>query len=94
MKPTPLLADLQRALDLLSQADGGRLDFSPDPNVSPDVRALTGIESYPVESHRANLRAREDAHYYGDSQNGGNQTLSHSGAKSAPRHLASSTPKQ
>ena len=61
MKPTPLLADLQRALDLLSQADEGRLDFSPDPNVSSDVRALTGIESYPVESHRANLRARIDA---------------------------------
>jgi len=55
---TPLLADLERALDLLKQVDESRLDFAPDPNVSPDIRALTGVETYPVDSHLANLRAR------------------------------------
>jgi len=55
---TPLLADLERALDLLKQVDESRLDFAPDPNVSPDIRELTGIEKYPVDSHLANLRAR------------------------------------
>jgi hypothetical protein len=52
------LADLERALDLLKQVDESRLDFAPDPNVSPDIRALTGVETYPVDSHLANLRAR------------------------------------
>ena len=61
MKPTPLLADLERALDLLNQVDESSLEFLPDPNVSVDVRALTGIASYPVDSHRANMRARIDA---------------------------------
>jgi len=55
---TPLLADLERALDLLKQVDESRLDFAPDPNVSPDIRELTGVEAYPVDSHLANLRAR------------------------------------
>jgi hypothetical protein len=55
---TPLLADLERALDLLKQVDESRLDFAPDPNVSPDIRELTGVETYPVDSHLANLRAR------------------------------------
>jgi len=55
---TPLLADLERALDLLKQVDESRLDFAPDPNVSPDIRELTGVEKYPVDSHLANLRAR------------------------------------
>lgn len=58
MPKTPLLADLERALDLLHQIDESRLDFAPDQNVSPDIRELTGIDSYPVESHVANLRAR------------------------------------
>lgn len=55
---TPLLADLERALDLLRQVDENELDFSPDPNVSSDIRELTGLESYPIESHRVNLQAR------------------------------------
>ncbi len=58
MASTPLLADLERALDLLKQVDESRLDFAPDPNVSPDIRELTGVETYPVDSHLANLRAR------------------------------------
>ena len=37
------------------------LDFDPDGNVSADIRGLTGIETYPVDSHRANLQARIDA---------------------------------
>ena len=56
-----LLADLGRALDLLQQIDESRLDFDPDPTVSADVRELTGLESYPADSHRANLQARIDA---------------------------------
>jgi hypothetical protein len=52
------LADLERALDLLYQVDESKLDFAPDRNVSPDIRELTGLETYPVDSHRANLRAR------------------------------------
>ena len=58
---TPLIADLGRALDLLIQVDESRLDFEPDPTVSADVRELTGIETYPVDSHRINLQARIDA---------------------------------
>jgi hypothetical protein len=54
----PLLADLERALNLLFQVDESKLDFAPDPNVSPDIRELTGLETYPVDSHRANLQAR------------------------------------
>ena len=61
MEPTPLLADLGRALDLLKQVDESRLDFAPDPNVSPDIRELMGLETYPVDSHMANLRARIEA---------------------------------
>ena len=61
MASTPLLADLGRALDLLKQVDESRLDFAPDPNVSPDIRELTGVEAYPVDSHLANLRARIEA---------------------------------
>jgi hypothetical protein len=55
------LADLERAFDLLKQVDESRLDFAPDPNVSADIRELTGLETYPADSHRANLRARIDA---------------------------------
>ena len=61
MERTPLLTDLGRALDLLKQVDESELDFVPDPNVSPDIRELTGLETYPVDSHLANLRARIEA---------------------------------
>ena len=61
MERTPLLDDLGRALDLLKQIDESRLDFDPDPNVSADIRELTGLETYPVDSHQANLRARIEA---------------------------------
>ncbi len=58
MTHTPLLADLERALDLLKQVDESKLDFAPDRNVSPDIRELTGQETYPVDSHLANLQSR------------------------------------
>lgn len=58
---TPLLADLERAFDLLQQVDESRLDFNPDPTVSPDIRELTGSETYPIDSHQANLQARIEA---------------------------------
>lgn len=58
---TPLLADLERAFDLLKQVDESSLDFAPDPNVSPDIRELTSLETYPTDSHRANLQARIEA---------------------------------
>jgi hypothetical protein len=61
MARTPLLTDLGRAVDLLKQVDESKLDFSPDPNVSPDIRELTGLERYPIDSHLANLRARIEA---------------------------------
>ena len=56
-----LLHDLGRASDLLVQDDEGDLDFSPDGTVSPDVQEVTGLDAYPVDSHRANLNARIDA---------------------------------
>lgn len=58
MEHNPLLADLERALDLLQQVDESGLDFAPDPNVSADIRELTGLAAYPVDSHRSNLQAR------------------------------------
>ena len=61
MTHTPLLADLERAFDLLNQVDESRLGFAPDGNVSPDIRELTGLETYPLDSHLANLRARIEA---------------------------------
>ena len=61
MANNSLLLDLDRASDLLIQIDENNLDFSPDGTVSPDVRELTGVEAYPVDSHRANLKARIDA---------------------------------
>lgn len=61
MAPTPLLADLERAVDLLKQLDESKLDFAPQPNVSADIRELTGLERYPADSHLANLRARIEA---------------------------------
>ena len=56
-----LLADLDRAIELLKQADEKKLNFSPDPQVSPDICALTGLETYPIDSHLTNLRARFEA---------------------------------
>ncbi len=53
-----LLADLERALDLLSQVDESELDFPPDSSVSLDIQQLTGLDVYPTQSHRENLRAR------------------------------------
>ena len=61
MTNTLLLADLGRAFDLLSQVDESRLDFAPDQNVSADISELTGLETYPVDSHMANLQARIEA---------------------------------
>ncbi len=58
---TPLLADLERAFDLLKQVDESRLDFAPDQNVSADIQELTSLKSYPVDSHLANLQARIEA---------------------------------
>lgn len=58
MTNTRLMADLERALELLEKVDESRLEFAPDPNVSDDVRELTGIETYPTDSHRDNLLAR------------------------------------
>ena len=56
-----ILADLERALQLLKQVDEKDLDFFPDPNVSPDIIALTDITEYPTQTHIANLMARIDA---------------------------------
>ncbi len=61
MTNTRLLADLERAFNLLKQVDEENLDFGPDGNVSPDIRELTGLETYPVDSHLANLQARIEA---------------------------------
>ena len=61
MENNRLLADLNRALDLVDQIDESRLYFPPDPAVSADVQQLTGIESYPTDSHRANVKARISA---------------------------------
>lgn len=61
MVNTSLLADLNRALELLSQMDESQLDFAPDGDASNDIRNLTGIESYPTDSHAKNLQARIDA---------------------------------
>lgn len=56
-----LLVDLERASDLLNQVDESKLSFTPDGSVSSDIRELTNLDSYPVDSHRANLKARIDA---------------------------------
>ena len=61
MTHTSLLADLERAFDLLNQVEESTLDFAPDGNVSPDIREITGLEAYPVDTHRANLQARIEA---------------------------------
>ena len=61
MVPTSLLSDLGRALDLLKQVDESKLEFAPDANVSVDIRELTDLQSYPVDSHQSNLQARIEA---------------------------------
>ncbi len=61
MTRTPLLADLGRAMDLLQHVDESKLNFAPDPIVSSDIQELTELDTYPTESHRANLQARIDA---------------------------------
>jgi hypothetical protein len=53
-----IMADLERALELLKQVDESDLKFSPAPNVSPDIHELTGIEEYPTKTHLENLKAR------------------------------------
>ena len=58
MANSVVLADLARALELLEQVDESKLEFSPDSNVSPDIRELTGIEVYPAKTHLENLKAR------------------------------------
>ncbi len=56
-----LLVDLERASDLLNQVDESDLDFAPDGAVSADIRKLTNLQEYPVDSHRSNLKARIEA---------------------------------
>ena len=56
-----IMADLERALELLRQVDESKLDFSPDPNVSSDIRELTDVIQYPTSTHMENLEARISA---------------------------------
>ncbi len=58
MDKNSLLADLNRALDLLNQVNESSLDFSPDGEASADIHELTGIETYPIGSHTENVKAR------------------------------------
>ena len=58
MAKSLLLDDLERALHVLQQVDESQLDFPPDPNVSPDIHQLTGLDEYPANTHRENLQAR------------------------------------
>jgi hypothetical protein len=53
-----IIADLERALQLLRQVDESKLEFSPNPNVSSDIKELTGVLEYPTKTHLENLRAR------------------------------------
>ena len=53
-----IMADLERALQLLRQVDESKLGFSPNPNVSSDIKELTGVLEYPTKTHLENLRAR------------------------------------
>ena len=53
-----IMADLERALQLLRQVDESELEFSPDPNVSSDIKELTGVLEYPTKTHLENLKAR------------------------------------
>ena len=53
-----IMADLERALQLLKQVDESNLDQLPDPEVSHDIRELTDVTEYPTNSHLENLEAR------------------------------------
>ena len=53
-----IMADLERALQLLERVDQSKLEFSPNPTVSPDIRELTGVLEYPTKTHLENLKAR------------------------------------
>ncbi len=61
MAQSSLVADLERALHLVEQVNENDLAFTPDPDVSDDVREITGIGAYPTNSHRDNVKARLDA---------------------------------
>jgi len=56
-----IMADLERAIQLLRQVDESKLEFSPDPNVSSDVKELTDVLEYPTNTHMENLQARISA---------------------------------
>lgn len=56
-----LLADLQRAIDLVKLTDESKLSFEPNACVSADISELIKTQSYPTDSHLANLQARFDA---------------------------------
>ena len=45
----------------MNQVDESDLDFAPDGVVSADIRKLTNLQEYPVDSHRSNLKARIEA---------------------------------
>ena len=45
----------------MNQVDESDLDFAPDGAVSADIRKLTNLQEYPVDSHRSNLKARIEA---------------------------------
>jgi len=47
MAKNALLVDLDRAYELLTQVDESKLDFTPDENVSADIRSITNLETYP-----------------------------------------------
>ena len=53
-----VMADLERALQLLEQVDESKIEFAPNPIVSSDILELTGVEKYPTISHLENLKAR------------------------------------
>ncbi len=56
-----IMADLERALQLLERVDERKLEFSPNPTVTPDIRELTGVLEYPTKTHLENLKARISA---------------------------------
>jgi hypothetical protein len=56
-----IMADLERALQLLKQVDESKLEFPPNPSVSSDIKELTDVSEYPTKTHLENLRARINA---------------------------------
>ena len=56
-----IMADLERALQLVKQVDENKLEFSPNPSVSSDIKELTDVQEYPTKTHLENLRARINA---------------------------------